>query len=155
MNAKEEKNCRSNSLSKIEIISKADSNPKLNEMRKHLEEFKNELEQSVKNEKNISHLKFKKNLTSCLENLLFQVVYIKDKKLREQKIETIYKWFQNKKSFFESVNPINLRTDKNFYEVYPTISQEKSNYYEAKNYPLEFEREHRTEEVGILPPKDR
>jgi hypothetical protein len=155
MSAIEERNCRSYSHSKIDIISKVDSNPQLEEMRKQLEAYKNEFEESSKNEKKISNLKFKKNLFSCLENLLLQVVYIKEKKLRQQKIETIYKWFQNKKSFFESVNPINTRTNKNFYEVYPKISQEKSNYYEARNYPIEFEKEHRTEEVGILPPKDR
>ena len=142
-------------LSKLEAISRADSNPQLEEMKSHLENFRSELEASVKGDKIISHDKFKKNLFSCLENLLYQVIYIKEKKLREQKIETIYKWYLNKQAFFKSVNPINTRTDKNFDEVHPHISQEKSSYYEARNYPMEFEREHRTEEAGILPPKDR
>ena len=154
MNIDNLKNTKIN-LSKIEEVQKLDNNPIFDRMKNDIEEFKCINEQFQKKQATIPYFQFKKNMYSCLENLLLQVIYIKDKKLRGQKMETIYNWYQNKKNSFDSINPIDTRTDKNFYEVYPIINQEKSNYYEARNYPLEFERANRTEEMGILPPKDR
>jgi hypothetical protein len=142
--------------SKLEQISTTDPSPYLNEMKYRLETYKAELEESIKLNKKLEHESFKKNFFASLENLVQQVVYIKEKKLRDEKIDSIYKWYESKSSFFKSLNPIDVRTDKNYYENFPSIDKlTKSDYYEAQKYPLNFEREHRTEEGGLLPPKDR
>jgi len=141
---------------KLELLITNEPNPYLNEMKYRLETFKAELEESIKSNKKIEHESFKKNFFASLENLVHQVIYIKDKKLRDEKIDSIYKWYDTKSSFFRSLNPIDIRTDKNFYQKFPDVEKHiKSDYYEAHNYPLDFEKEHRTEEGGILPPKER
>jgi hypothetical protein len=141
---------------KLDLLITNEPNPYLNEMKYRLETYKAELEESIKSNKKIEHESFKKNFFASLENLVHQVIYIKDKKLREEKIDSIYKWYDSKSSFFRSLNPIDVRTDKNFYENFPSVDKHiKSDYYEAQNYPLDFEKEHRTEEGGLLPPRDR
>ena len=143
-------------LNKIDFVSKHDMNPSLNEMKYRLDIYKNEVNEGIENDKPIENENFKKNFYTALENLLNQIVFIKDRKLRAQKIETIHKWFQAKMSFFHTLNTINTRTSKSHYENYPDFDGNlKTTNYEAENYPLHFERDHRTEDDSLLPPKDR
>jgi hypothetical protein len=128
----------------------------IKEMKSRLDVYKAEVNEFINTKKPIESEYFKKNFYSALENLMNQVSFVKDKKLKEQKIENIYKWFKVKLKYFNDLNSITARTDKYYFENHPDIEEyKKSNYYEAGNYPLYYEREHRTEEPGFLPPKDR
>lgn len=143
-------------FSKLESKALFEDSLYLNQMKYSLDLYKSEIEESIKTNIPIPNESFKKNFFSSLETLIHQVINIKDKKLRETKIETIFKWYEVKLKFFKSLNPIDTRTDKNFYEKHPNVKDSiKSDYYEAKNYVIEFEKDHRTEEFGVLPPKDR
>lgn len=144
------------SVNKLDNVAAKDDNSHLKEMKYRLDIYRAEVEESIKSGNVIEYDNFKKNFYTSLENLLNQIVYIRDKKLRDQKIETVFKWYQLKTTFFKNLNPVDTRTSQNYYEHHPEIDESaKSGYYEAQNYPQFFEKEHRTEEGGLLPPKDR
>lgn len=133
-----------------------DNNPMFNEMKYRLNIYKEEQIKSIKENKRIENDNFKKNFYTSLENLLNQISNLRDKKLKASKIEVVFKWFKVKMTFFNDLNTITKRTDKNVYENYPNLDTNvKSDYYEAGNYPTNFERDHRTEDEGLMPPKDR
>ncbi len=127
-----------------------------NEMIEKLDKYKSDQIKAIHNNTQVENDNFKKNFFTSLENLLNQIAQLKDKKLKTNKIETVYKWFNFKMTFFNDLNTITKRTDKNVYENYSYIDTNvKSDYYEAGNYPRFFERDHRTEDEGLMPPKDR
>lgn len=126
------------------------------EMKEMLDNYHIEIERGIKENYKIENENFKKHFFSSLENLLIQVVSIKNDQIRNERIKDIFLWCNKRIQFFKDVNSITARTSKSAYEKYPEIDKnKKSNYYEAGNYPLFFESENRTEDQGLLPPKDR
>jgi hypothetical protein len=133
-----------------------EENHMLTEMMSDLEKYKSDLTEWVMHGKHFENENFKKTFFTSLENLLNQVIFIRDIKLKDEKIENIYKWYKTKWKYFYDLNEITKKTKKYDYEN-PTSPSDykKSNYYEAGNYPLNYEKDNRTEETGIMPPKDR
>lgn len=146
---------RSNNTENMQDTSILENNPLFNEMKIRLDTYKNEQIKSINENIQIAHENFKKNFFTSLESLVNQISLLKDKKIRDNKVETVYKWFKLKMTFFHDISTIDTRTAKNVYEFPPSIDSDKSNYYEAGNFPTAFERDHRTEDAGIEPPKDR
>ncbi len=133
------------------------TNPKFLEMRKLLESYNIEIERGIRENKKIENENFKKHFFGSLENLMNQVVMIKNEKTKSQRIDDIFNWHVKRIQFFRDVNTIKERTSKNNYEIYPEIDNKniKRNTYEAGEYPLFFESNNRTQIDGMLPPKDR
>jgi hypothetical protein len=143
-------------LSKLDLIVIQEDNSRLKEMKSKLSMYKLEVQESIKCANPIENDFFKKPFYESLETLLKEMSYITEKSLRNEKIETIYKWYYLKVSSFKKLNKIDSRSKSYTYEILPNTSDYlKSSYYEAINYPEHFEKEHRTEEGGLLPPKDR
>jgi hypothetical protein len=139
-----------------EKISKTFDNHMFSEMMLDLEKYKAEVAELVLHGKRIEDEKFKKSFFTSLESLLNQITFHRDIKLKEQKLENIYKWYKTKLNYFHDLNDITKKTKKFHYENHPNLDDYKqSDYYEAGNFPIYFERKHRTEEKGIMPPKDR
>lgn len=133
-----------------------DGHPGFNEMKYRLDIYRDEVEKGIQTNIPIEHENFKKNFYTALDALLIQASFIKDKKLRTEKIVKVFEWFKLKIDSFNNLKCIDTRTDKNPYENYPNMENSiKSDYYQAVNYPTIFEREHRTEDEGLMPPKDR
>jgi len=132
------------------------SNPKFAEMKDLLDNYHLEVEKGIRENLKIENENFKKHFFSSLENLLIQVALIKNDKTKTERIDEIFVWFNKRIQFFRDLGSINARTSKSIYEKYPEVDKiNKSNYYEAGQYPLFFESKHRTEDDGLLPPKDR
>lgn len=128
---------------------------KFMEMRSLLENYHQELEKGIKENLKIENENFKKHFFNCLENLLNQLALLRNEK-KQEKINEIFQWFNKRIQFFKDMNSITSRTSKNPYEKYPDIDTgKKTDYYEAGNFPLFFESKNRTEDDGLLPPKDR
>jgi hypothetical protein len=145
-----------NNTSRVETLQQGIMNPLFSEMKFRLGIYKTEQLKAVTENLPIMNETFKKNFYTSLENLLIQISLIKDPKLRDSKIETVHKWFKVKLTFFNDLNTITARTDRNVYENHPDVGNHvKSDFYLAENYPRNFEREHRTEDEGLMPPKDR
>ena len=126
------------------------------EMKRTLDKYHLEIEEGIREDKTIENENFKKHFFGSLENLLNQVALIKHNGKVEQRIVDVYKWYKKRGAFFQNVSSITSRTSKNLYEHFPEFdNKDKSNYYEAGEYPLFFESKHRTEDDAILPPKDR
>lgn len=132
------------------------NNQKFKEMKDLLDNYHIELDKGIRENSKIENENFKKHFFSSLENLLNQVAMIKNDKTKSERIDDVFIWFNKRIQFFKDLNTINARTSKNIYEKYPEVdTNKKSNYYEAGEYPLFFESKHRTEDDGLLPPKDR
>jgi len=132
------------------------NNPKFNEMKDLLDNYHLEVDKGIRENLKIENENFKKHFFSSLENLMNQVAMIKNDITKTERIDDIFIWFNKRIQFFKDLNSINARTSKNIYEKYPDVDlNKKSKYYEAGEYPLFFESKHRTEDEGLLPPKDR
>lgn len=135
----------------------ADSLINLAEMKGSLEDYHKERASKInENLNSIKHESFKKNFYDSLNGLLNQIYFIKNKELRMQKINSVFVWYKEKIVSFDKLKYIDKRTDKNIFEKYPNMETYiKDNTYKADNYPKSFEFDHRTEEDGMLPPKDK
>ncbi len=141
---------------KSEISKQDDVEALKNEMLQRLQEYKNEQKEAIQKMQSMKDENFKKNFFKSLENLLSQILNLKNESLKSQELVTLHKWFKAKLDFFNKVTYIDKRTDKYHYERFEEIdTNKKSDYFMAKNYPTHFERDHRTEEEGLLPPKDK
>jgi len=133
-----------------------EENHLFNEMVADLEKYRSEVTEWVMRGKKIVNASFKKTFFASLEGLLNQVSFIVDKKLKEEKIENIYNWYKTKLKYFHDLNDITRKTKKFHWENHPNLDDfRKSDYYQAAKFPLYYESENRTEERGIMPPKDR
>lgn len=131
-------------------------NKNFREMKTNLDEYHLEIEEGIRDNKKVENENFKKHFYGSLENLLNQVALIKENGKMEKRINDVYRWFTKRKAFFKNISTIKSRTSKNLYENFPDFDySKKSNYYEAGEYPRFFEKENRTEDDGLLPPKDR
>jgi hypothetical protein len=127
-----------------------------NEMLYRLQEYKDEQKEAIQKMQPMKDENFKKNFFKSLENSSYQILNLKNDSLKSQEIATLHKWFKAKLSFFNNVTYIDKTTDKYYYEKFEEIdTNKKTDFYIAKNFPTHFEREHRTEEEGLMPPKDK
>ena len=140
----------------IDYILNKENNKELIILREQLKNYKKELEDNLKNGKPIEHEQFKKFLHNNLERLLFYIIYIPNKDIRDDKLRALYRWYFEKLDHFQSLDKISFRTDKNIDEVYKkedVPSDEiliKDDQFEEEEF-----RKHRTEIQGLEPPKDR
>ena len=126
------------------------------EIKEAIKIYHTELSESIMNGKKLDNEKFQMTFFRSLENLIQQLDLIKDEPEKSSKIIKIYAWYMQRFSFFNDLNPINKRSAKIYFETIPNISAiKKSEIFEARNYPIEFERDNRTEISSMLPPKDR
>lgn len=150
---------RENIMEKRKIINRfydTIDNKLFEEMKKSLDQYHIEMEEGIRENKKVENENFKKHFFGSLENLLNQIALIKEEGKIDQRINDVYKWFKKRKAFFQDISSITSRTSKNLYEKFPDFDVSvKDNYYEAGEYPLFFESKHRTEDDGLLPPKDR
>ena len=140
----------------IDYILNKENNKELIILREQLKNYKKELEDNLKSGKPIEHEQFKKFLHNNLERLLFYIIYIPNKDIRDDKLRALYRWYFEKLDHFQSLDKISFRTDKNIDEVYKkedVPSDEiliKDDQFEEEEF-----RKHRTEIQGLEPPKDR
>ena len=126
------------------------------EMKEQLKLYHKEIRDSILNNNIIIHEHFKTNFYKALESLVCQAEIIKDDNLKSSKIEIIYNWYFQKMKFFDDLNPIQKKTQKGQYEILPDINIfPKDETYQAKNYPLEYEVNFRTEILNAVPPKEK
>jgi hypothetical protein len=127
-----------------------------NEMLYRLDEYKRELQTSIDEQKPIKDAAFKKKFYTALENLLNQVLLLRNEQAKNKKVKELFTWYKSRFDYYYDVNNIVRRTGKYHYEKYPYVdTTQKSEYFAAKNYPQAYERENRTEEEGLQPPKDK
>jgi hypothetical protein len=127
-----------------------------NEMLYRLDEYKRDLNEAVDLQKVLKDNIFKKNFYEALEKLLNRVLIMKHDEDRNKKIKELFKWFKSRSDFYYGVNNITRRTDKYHFEKYPNVdTSKKTEYFAAKNFPQVYERDNRTEEEGLQPPKDK
>lgn len=140
----------------IDYILNKENNKELIILRERLTAYKKELEDFVKNGKPIEHEQFKRFLHNNLERLLFYIIYIPNKEIRDDKLRSLFRWYFEKLENFQSLDKISFRTDKNVDEVYrkEEIPSDdiliQDDQYEQEQFKM-----HRTEIHGLEPPKDR
>jgi hypothetical protein len=134
----------------------ADPDSLKNEMQYRLEEYKSDLRLSIKEQKPLKDGIFKKNFYNALESMLNRVLLMRHNNDRNKKIRELFRWYKSRSDFYYDVNNITRRSDKYHYEKYPNVdTSKKTEYFAAKNFPQAYERENRTEEEGLQPPKDK
>ena len=94
-------------------------------------------------------------LLNCLDSVVKQVKIIENPHIKNSQIKHIHDWYLEKLEKYNSIKKINSRTKKFDWEYIKDKTDLKSNYFEAYNVPKEFQRENRTEDISVLPPKDR
>ena len=100
--------------------------------------------------------KFKMDFYPQFEKLLIQVELVHDHNLRNGAILETYKWFKEKVEDYKKLNPISNITSKlSHIKCIDPNTITKSDIWSAKNYPLEFEKIHRSEVISYLPPKEK
>jgi len=106
---------------------------KFDEMRKYLDEYFTQLYKSVRDNSKIESEVFKKPFFSSLENLLIQICLLKDQKLKVNKIDDVYKWFNKKWKFHLNTKNIDRKTKKTHFEKYHLTENYKKNDYKEVN----------------------
>lgn len=110
-----------------QIISLLTNEPnyRLEELCFRLVNQKIEVEKSINNNIPIQHQSFKNNLYKELETLLLQIAYLDNAKERNQKIESVYKWYKDKMKYYLSLVSMKIKTyvDKN--EIIESPKEEK------------------------------
>ena len=133
-----------------------DNNHLLKEVNYRIELYNKEISDNINSGKKIEDDAFKENLFKNLISLKSQVDLTDDEYLKSVHIGKLWEFYERNLKFYYDVSYINKRTKKNEYEKLEDEDfNQKSNTYFASNSPLYFESEHRTEDGGILPPKDR
>jgi len=100
---------------------------------------------------------FKKNIFSQLYQLLLTCLYIDNSDIRKDCIKHLYNWYIKKTEFYNSLDRIKERTDKNPTEKIQDFFQNNSNEIIIKDeeYEINEFRQHRSEIPGLEPPKTR
>ena len=104
-----------------------DDNILLKQMKERLEMFKKEIDLSIKGDIPLMHSSFKKTFYEQLEKLLNQVAYFQDKKFRDKKVKSIYRWFNENLQFYQKITSI--KCDENIIPKEIKLNQ---------NYPNPF-----------------
>ena len=95
-----------------ENLSNNEKSLKLDEMWNDLINYKNEINEQITNNKPIKYKEFKNILYSNLEHLIFELSYIDNPKTKKEKINEIYKWYQDKVNNFYSLSNIQEHTSE-------------------------------------------
>ncbi len=126
------------------------------EMKEQIKLYRKNLNENLMNGTKTASDTFNSIFFKSLENLIIQVDMYKDDVEKSNKVSVVYNWYIQKTKFFHDMNNINRFSAKQYFETIPDISLiKKSDIYEARNYPIEYEKENRTEIESMLPPKDR
>lgn len=146
---------------KVQRLEKENPKPKdnaylLNEIDSKISNFNAETKNYIENGSAIDDFEFKQSFFSKLESLVVQLKMMEDPYLKSLHIDTVWDWYTKNYKFYFDVSHIKERTTKNTYERHDnTLNNKNVITYQASNLPLEFESDHRTEDAGILPPKER
>jgi len=126
------------------------------EMKEQIKLYRKNLNENLMNGTKTASDTFNSIFFKSLENLIIQVDMYKDDVEKSNKVSVVYNWYIQKTKFLHDMNNINRFSAKQYFETIPDISLiKKSDIYEARNYPIEYEKENRTEIESMLPPKDR
>jgi len=126
------------------------------EMKEQIKLYRKNLNENLMNGTKTAGDTFNSIFFKALENLIIQVDMYKSDHEKSNKVSVVYDWYIQKTKFFHDMNNINRFSAKQYFETIPDISLiKKSEIYEARNYPIEYEKENRTEIESMLPPKDR
>ena len=140
----------------IDTLIEKEDMKELKILKDHLVSYKTEVEKKIKEKKIIEHESFKSHLFHNLEKNLLYAIYIKNNEMRKDKIRKTYLWFLERLKKWNSLDKIKYRTDKNVDEKYKPeeIASDdiiiKDDDYELKEFKL-----HRTNILGLEPPKER
>ena len=127
----------------------------LAEMEETIEMYNKELMGEIYEETPITYQNFKKNFIFNLQKTVHQLNFIKGKRLKYEETEKAYLWYMEKMKAFEKLKSIDTRTSQLNYQNFPKVDTiKKSDYYEARNFPINFEYDHRDGNIGTMPPKD-
>ena len=96
--------------SQINSLMKNDYNNKIEELVTSLTKYKSDVQKMIKFDIKIPHYKFKKTIFKQIELLLTQIGDLDNKELREQQINSLYKWYKNKMNFYYALSSINKLT---------------------------------------------
>jgi len=121
------------------------TDPNMIEMKKSLEGYKQEFYSNIYNENEIEFRTFKEPFFKNLQILLYQVILIRDEKLKDKKLKLIYNWYKGRMDFFNSLKEITTVTSKVGLKIPKNLEKNiKNEMYMAMNYPTAFEDKHRT-----------
>jgi len=128
------------------------------------DDFQEYLNEKIENDEN-SNLNpsektiFRNNLFANFDSVLKQLETIIDDETRNEHINKVYNWYQEKLIEFETLTNIRVITKRPVFDFSPDISKELKNrkpVWEAENYPIEFEIKYRTKDEGsYIPPKEK
>ena len=127
-------------------------------LKSDLENFKSSQQKKINLNIPIRNEFFKKNIFSQLYQLLLTCLYIDNPNIRKDCIKHLYNWYMKKMEFYNSLDRIKERTDKNPNEkIQKDFSQNKSNEIIIKDeeYEINDFKQHRSEIPGLEPPKTR
>jgi hypothetical protein len=117
----------------------------MNEMVNGLESFKKNLNELITKDKPIRSQSPKNVLYNSLDSLLKNISLLRDHNAKDRNIKTVYNWFKTTKDFHHNIKSIDKRTSQENYQVYPGLAKPKQDVYIAKNHPIQFEYNNRTE----------
>jgi len=127
-------------------------------------DFQEYLNEKIENDEN-SNLNpsdktiFRNNFFTNFESVLTQIETIIDDETRNENINKVYNWYQEKLKEFTTLANIREITKRPAFDFSPDISKDLKNrkpVWEAKNYPIEFEVKYRTkDEQSYIPPKEK
>jgi len=127
------------------MLSSTCTDSSFEEMKKCLEQYKQEFYSNIYNGATIKFKSFKENFYKNLQILLYQVILIRDDKLREKKVSEVYSWFKKRLDFFNSLKSITSKTNTLDMKIEFDFEKKlKNEMYMAMNYPREFESKNRT-----------
>ena len=106
------KNDISNLFYKYDNLLNKEKSLKLEEMWNDLINYKNEINEQITNKLSIKYNEFKNTLYSNLEHLIFELSYIDNPQTKKEKIDEIYKWYQDKLNYFYSLSNIQEHTSE-------------------------------------------
>ena len=123
------KNDISNLFYKYDNLLNKEKSLKLEEMWNDLINYKNEINEQITNKLSIKYNEFKNTLYSNLEHLIFELSYIDNPQTKKEKIDEIYKWYQDKLNYFYSLSNIQEHTSEinSVHFLSKTFEEEKIN----------------------------
>ena len=128
---------------------------KLEEMWFNLLNYREEINENIKNKKKIKYEDFKKSLFTQLEQLIIELLYIDNPKTKKEKVLEIYNWYKDKTNTFYSLSNIQEKSYGNEnLSILPnqSIQEEKINHSldedSLKNNP------HRSQLIQYVPIKN-
>lgn len=133
-----------------------DYNKIRSELKEKIEKYKEDKIKKIYDNIEIENSEF---VVPFFEKLKLTFDYIEnmtDEYSKSLNYNELWTWYCEKTKNYNDIFKINARTKEGVYEKLDNINvSEKNEYFEAKNYPTEFEIHHRTQDGAILPSKDR